>query len=314
MKKLLSSIIILNAVTLFSQDSQLEKIIENTHDYRQDMHQILISTAKGIDNIFDDSEEEIEGYDKTYGLIQLSSFFDEGEDVQFDQRISLKFKLPKLKRNLKNKVKLLLENGKIRENSDYTEDETHNLDLSLQYEDYLGENISFKTKGGVRLGNGLNLFIKSEIKKVIEDIQGIDYTFSQSIKESIQDNLELTSYIRLDKPLNDIYSLHNYYEYYWQPIINNDSKWYTSIYLIHRVSDKNTLTYTLGSNINNIDSNSKVKRYNATVKFRHWLRKWIFIDIIPENYYDEKENFNSAYSIKFSLGIYINKDSYKQKK
>lgn len=313
MKKLFICILTLSTINLFSQDSYLEEIIKNTDGYRKDMHHTLINTAKGIDNIFDNSENKIEDYDKTYGLIQLSTFYNEEEGLHFDQKVRIKFKLPKLKNKLKNKLKLLLENGKIRENSDFIEDTNHNFNLSLLYENYLGENISFKTKGGVRLGKTLNLFIKSEIKKIIEDMQGIDYTFSQSVKESIEDKLELTSYIRLDKPLNDIYSLHNYYQYYWQPRNNNDSEYYTSVYLIQKISNKSTLTYTLGSHIDNINSNLKVKRYNATINFRHWLRKWIFIDIIPENYYLGEENFKPRYSIRFSFGMYINKDSYKRK-
>ncbi|MFA9374812.1 MAG: hypothetical protein ACERKK_11720 [Poseidonibacter sp.] len=312
MKKLILPLIILSSINTYAQNSYLDSIIENTNEYRKGMHDTLVNSAKGIDNFFDSTEQKIEGYNNTYGLIQLSAFYNEGEGVHFDQKVSIKLKLPKLKKNFK----LLFESDEVRENVDFTENHTKNnsdnFNLALLYEDYLGNNVDFKTKAGIKLGSTLNPFIRAEIKKVIKDVKGINYTFSQSAKESVKDKLELTSYIRLDKPINDEFSLHNYYEYYWQSTKSNDSQLYASLYLVQRLSQKNTLTYTLGSNMDNIDSNLKMKRYNATLTYRHWLRKWIFIDTIPENYYTEEEDFKPMYSIKFNLGMYINKDSYRR--
>ncbi len=309
MKKLFLLLIALNIVK--AETSYLEDIIESTNKYRKSMHNTLIGTAKGIDNFFDDSERKIEGYSNTYGLIQLSAFYNQSNGIHFDQKVSIKLKLPKLKR----KFKLLLESDEIRENIDFTEKHTtnnnDNFNLSLLYENYFGDDIDSKTKAGIKLGSTLNPFIKSEIKKVIKDVRGIDYTFSQALKQSVEDKLESTSYIRLDKYLTDIYTVHNYNEYYWQSSKSKDSELYSSIYLNQKLSAKNHISYTLGTNMNNIDSNLKIKRYSATISFRHWLRKWIYIDTIPENYYSEDQDFKPKYSVKVNLGMYINKNAYR---
>jgi len=309
MKNLFLPLIIIN--TLYAETSYFEDVIESTNEYRKSMHQTLMGTAENIDNFFDASEYKLKGYNNTYGLIQLSAFYNQSNGVHFDQKVSIKLKLPKLKR----KFNLLFESDEIRENIDFTENHTKNnndnFNLSLLHEKYLRNNIDTKTKIGVKLGSTLNPFIKAEIRKLLKDSKGVNYTFSQAIKQSLKDKLESTSYIRLDKALNDLYSIHNYNEYYWKSTKSKDSEFYSSIYLNQKLSSKDHISYTFGTNINNIDSNLKVKRYSATLKYRHWLRKWIYIDTIPENYYSEDQDFKPKYSVKINLGMYISKNAYR---
>ena len=315
MKKLLIPIIILNSINLSASDtdetSYLDSIINNTKEYRKYIHESLMTTSSSIDNYYFDEKEHLKKeYNTTYGLIELSSYYNQHEGIKFDQKVRIKLELPKLK----DRLKLLFESDDERVTKDFIEDHTQNnndnFNLALAYNKLLNYDIDFSTKIGIKLKSNLNPFVKVQAKKTWKDIKGIDYTVSQALKESVDKNLEATSYLRLDKKLNDYYSVHNYNEYYWHSDNEGDSEFYHSVYLNQKLSKKNQLSYILDTNIDNINSDIKVKRYSAKVGFRHFIKSWLYTDVVPENYYKEDLDFKPKYAIRVNLGMYLNKDSY----
>lgn len=317
MKKILLPLIILNSINMFAEDSNkntsyIDLLIQETNDYRKYIHQTLVDTSSSIDNYyFDKKELEKKEYNSTYALLELSAYQNQGEGLSFDQKIRIKLKLPKLRDSLK----LVFESDEERETKDFIENHDNkkndDYNLALVYNQFLNYDIDFKTRVGIKLRSKIDPFIKTEIKKTWENIYGINYTISQAVKESVDKKLELTSYIRLDKKLAEDYTIHNYNEYYNRSENNADSEFYHSVYLNQRINPKNLLTYTIDTNIDNIESNLKIKRYSAKVRYRHFINKWLYTDVIPENYYKEEQNFKSKYAIRFNLGMFFNKDSYR---
>lgn len=313
MKTLIIPILLISSYNCSAEDinnTYLNTVIEDTNKYRKSIHKSLVKASSDIDYYFDNTKRDINEYSDTYGLVQLSAYQNQHGSIKFDQKVKVKLKLPKLKENFK----LVFESDEIRENVDHIEDHTQNnnddFNLALAYNQLFGDTIDFKTKVGVKLKTKIDPFVKIEAKNTWYDVNSIDYTISQSFKQSVIEKLESISYLRLDKNINDIFSIHNYNEYYWHSPQKEDTEFYNSIYLNHYVSDRSHLTYTFGVNTNNIDSNLKVKRYSVKAKYRHFLKKWLYVDTVPENYYNEDLNFKPRYAIRFNLGIYFNKGSY----
>ena len=312
MKRVLLPLLLANSVNLFAQDnnSYLENFLTSTTDQRKDIHNYLIAISTNLDNYVDNSKIDMNQYSSTYGLIQFSAFQDQHGSVKFDQKVKLKLKLPKLK----DRFRLVFESDEIDENKDFVEDhKTNNNDdfnLGLSYE-ALKKDYKFKAKVGLKLRSKLDPFLKLSLNRTWEDIYyDVDYTLGQTLKQSVIKKLESTSYMRFDKSLKDYYSLHNYSEYYWQSEESRNSQIINSTYLNQQINSKNYLTYTVSTNIDNQDTNLRIKRNTLQIHYRHFIKKWLYVDTIPENYYSYDNNFKPRYAIRFNLGIYFNKSSY----
>jgi hypothetical protein len=169
----------------------------------------------------------------------------------------LKIKLPKEKNRLKLVVKAnkdeskkFVKNHRI-ENNDY-------INFAIEYNNSFLNTISIKTKIGINLNNQIDSFAKLSATKTWRNFYGVDYTFGQSIKDSIINTLEYKSYFKLDTKLNETYSLHNCYESYWQNEKENNTELNSSIYLDQRVSEDSNLLYKIGLISNDSDSNIQI--------------------------------------------------------
>ena len=218
MKKLLVPILILNSINLFAanDESYLDLVLNQTKEYRKYIHESLINTSAAVDNYyFEEKDLQNKEYGSTYALVEISTYKNQHESIKFDQKVRIKLQLPKLK----NSLKLVFESDEERDTKDYIENHTQNnndnFNLALAYNKLLTYDIDFATKVGIKLKSNLDPFIKFQARKTWENINGIDYTISQSIKESVDKKTELTTYLRVDKNLNENFSLHNYNQYYW---------------------------------------------------------------------------------------------------
>lgn len=313
MKKLLLPLILINSINVFAQEepSFLETFISDTNDHRKSIHNYIVSMSNSLDNYIDDTDPiDMKEYSSAYGLIELSAFQNQHESINFDQKVKIKLKLPKLK----DKFRLVFESDEIDENKDYIEKRTSNknddFNLGLTYET-LKKDIELKTKVGIKLRSKLDPFLKLSAKKTWEDVKGFDFIIGQDVKQSVIKKLETTSYYEIRKRFNDYYSLHQYTEYYWHSSERRDSQVLPSIHLKQILDAKNHLTYSFNTDIDNIDTNLRIKRHSAQIKYRHFIKKWMYVDMIPENYYSYDNNFKPRYAMRFNFGIYFNKSSYK---
>lgn len=314
MKKLLLPLTILSVTNIYADHNEsstfLDDLIENTEKYRMSIHNVIVNTSSNVDNFFFEDKLEHKDYNSSFGLLELSLSHNQHEDVQFDQKFKVKLKLPRLKDNFR----LEIESDEERESKDFVENKNSsskndNVNLGVAFYKKFKHDINFKSKVGLKIKSTFDPFIKLTADKTY-DYNNYYYTLGQILKESRTKKLESTTYFNIDKPLDEIYSVHNNYQYYWHSEEKADSEFYISLYLDQKLTNKSYLRYLINSNINNIDSVMKVKRYSAQVKYRHFLKKWLYIDTIPENYYSEELNFKPRYAIRFNLGMYFNKDSY----
>lgn len=314
-KKILLPILAVSTISYANQiDNKtfLDDLIENTNDFRQTIHTSIINTSANVDNFFFEDTVDSLDYNNAYGLLEFSASQNQHESIVFDQRVKIKLKLPRLK----EAIHLEIETDEQRDTIDNVEDKTSSsknddVSLALGYYKTLKNEINLKTKLGLKIKSKLDPFIKTEAKKSFENANSnYIYTISQAFKYSNLNDIESTSYFKIDRPLNETLSVHNFNQHYWQSQKENDSEFYHSIYLDQKLTNKDYIRYTANTNINNIDSDMKVKRYALQLKYRHFVKKWLYLDTIPENYYSRENNFKPRYALRFNLGMYFNKDSY----
>lgn len=298
----------------------LEEIIFDTNNYRKDFYESVVNVSSAIDGYFVKEKIKKTSYDDSYIYIQLSAFSNEDHSLKFDQKVRVRLKLPKLK----DKFKLEIESEEVRETNDNVEDHTQtnksdDYNLALAYYKSLKNSVDLSTKLGLKLKHKLDPFLRVEVKKTWKINKEFEYTLSQRLNQSLIKKLESTTYLRFDKKINDIFSIHNYYEHYWHSLQDQYNELYSSIYLQHKVSSKGELTYTLNSSINNIHNSIedkktelRPKRYSFNIRYRHHLKSWLHYDVIPEMYFKDDNDFSrDHYAIRFNLGIYFNKSSFK---
>ncbi|MBU3015849.1 hypothetical protein KO488_13865 [Poseidonibacter lekithochrous] len=315
MKKLLLPLILINSINVLAQEepSFLETLISDTNDHRKDIHNYIVGLSSSVDNYMYDEEDikiNKKDYSAAYGLIELSVFQNQHENIHFDQKVKIKLKLPKLK----DEFRLVFESDDLDENKDYIERKNSNknedFNLGLSYQTFK-KHIELKAKVGIKLRSKIDPFLKLSARKTWEDIYGLDVLIGQDVRQSVVKKLETTTYYEVFKKFNDYYSIHQYTEYYWHSSEGRDSQVLPSIHLKQILDQKNHLTYSLSSNIDNTETNFRIKRHSAQIKYRHFIKKWLYIDTIPENYYSYDDNFKPRYAMRFNLGIYFNKSSYK---
>ena len=301
---------LLTYTCLNAQDtiSKLESILSETEPYREVIHSSAVNISSTIDN-FSFNNENLKPYQDSYIFIELSSFYK--DNLDFDQRFKIRLKLPKLKES----YRFVLETDEIENHKDYVENSknsNNNINIGLNSSKFISDNqIKLNRTIGVKLRSSFDPFIKLEALKKLETNNELNYTISQIIKASAKKDFELFTNFNIDKEIKDNLSLHNHNQYYWQSKNKANSEFYHSAFLNHHISSKNRLSYIVDTNIDNIDSNLQIKRYSLKAKYTHLLTKWIYIDLIPENYYKREDDFKSKYAIRANLGIFFNKDSYK---
>lgn len=310
MKKLLF-IIFFKSILLSSNEdiSYINILINNANKYREYVHYSIVKTSSYIDNYyFEKKHNNLKKYNEAYGLIEISAYKNHSNTIKFDQKLRIKLKLPKIK----EKMQIVFESDEQRDSQDYIENHKKTnkdkYNLSLLYNKNLKDIISFKGKLGLKINRKFDPFIKIEAKKTwYQKKDQLKYILSQSLKESVDKRLEATSYFNIIKTLNNKFYISIYNEYYWNSPNKSISSFYNSISLNQELSKKNYLTYRIDVNTNNEESSLKTKRYSFQIKYRHFIKKWLYVDTIPENFYKREENFKSQYGIRFNLGVYFNK-------
>lgn len=317
MKKLIFTLIFPTLLFSFHDHDEKEHIHENEKtffdhslDVAEDKFHYLYEkvnlSSKYIDE-FLTQEEDDKKYYNSYIRIETSIRKQESDDTDYEADVDLKIDLPKLKR----KISLTFDNKEQRRDEGF-EDSNENVpfrdndyNLGLAYET-LKKDINLKIKAGVKSGSKLYPFIKAKAKKEFNLTEKNILELQQEFKYSEQNELESDSSLKYDYLLKGkdlIISSHNEYYINDKENVNNV---YNSIRLYQHIKGRNYINYVLAVSSNDNNSNFKVKNYRAYLSYRHYIRKWLYYDVIPMNTINAVEN-SDRYSLEFKLGILIRK-------
>jgi hypothetical protein len=142
------------------------------------------------------------------------------------------------------------------------------INFGISFKDKAYKNIDFKTRLGLKLNNKINPFIQLTTNKTWKNIYGVDYAFGQILKKSVKKKAEYRSYFKLDRKLNEKYSIHNYNESYWQNAEVNYVDINSSLYLKQKLTRKSNLIYKIGLKANDSEGKQEIKNYGINIKYK----------------------------------------------
>lgn len=293
--------------TTTSQPNILENFLMTTGDYLEYIYIGVNTTSKGLDE-FITNETSPYIYDDSYVNIKFSyEYFNKRANTK-DADVDIKLKLPLAKK----RFKLILENSenKVNENEENI-DETvpykdDDFNFAVEY-DTFKENINLKANIGVKTSVHPDLFAKAKASKTYNIYKNINLEIKEELKQSVRDDFSNTTAIRFIKPINDTSTLTNHNEYFWNSKVHVDYL-YNSIYLYQRYSQKDIFNYIISMNSNNNASNFKPKSYNFHVTYRHYIKHWLYYEVIPKIFFPIESNFKDEYALRFNFGILIRKN------
>ena len=142
------------------------------------------------------------------------------------------------------------------------------INFGISFKDKAYKNIDFKTRLGLKLNNKINPFIQLTTNKTWKNIYGVDYALGQILKKSVKKKAEYRSYLKLDRKLNDKYSIHNYNESYWQDTEVDYVDINSSLYLKQKLTRKSNLIYKIGLKANDSEGRQEIKNYGINIKYK----------------------------------------------
>ena len=142
------------------------------------------------------------------------------------------------------------------------------INFGISFKDKAYKNIDFKTRLGLKLNNKINPFIQLTTNKTWKNIYGVDYALGQILKKSVKKKAEYRSYLKLDRKLNDKYSIHNYNESYWQDTEVDYVDINSSLYLKQKLTRKSNLIYKIGLKANDSEGKQEIKNYGINIKYK----------------------------------------------
>ena len=142
------------------------------------------------------------------------------------------------------------------------------INFGISFKDKAYKNIDFRTRLGLKLNNKINPFIQLTTNKTWKNIYGVDYALGQILKKSVKKKAEYRSYLKLDRKLNEKYSIHNYNESYWQDTEVDYVDINSSLYLKQKLTRKSNLIYKIGLKANDSEGRQEIKNYGINIKYK----------------------------------------------
>lgn len=136
--------------------------------------------------------------------------------------------------------------------------------LILESQNRLFDKIDLNSSMGVKLSDSNDYFVSLGLKKEWKNIYNIDYTVGQMFIESLTESFDSRHFIKLDKKINEYYTIQNYYEYNLalkdeDDVINLQSY----IALNQKINDDELLIYKIVLN-----SDTDVTSYGINVRYK----------------------------------------------
>lgn len=297
-----------NTDTNYEQNnlSLLEKSLHKGANLREYVSNKFISFSTNIDNYLTNSKTVEQN--KNESTIHIQYAYENIQDKNSSNKLDFKvrIKLPKLKDKFRIEF----------ENIDKTNDNLHDarikevekkekIGLGIGYLSKLKNNLNFSAGAGVRVKlSEFNPYLKAKVLKKIDIYDEWKSELGQKFYLLKKEGFESTSSIEFYKIYTESLKLSNYNELFWREKDRNEL-FYNSFRVYQNLSKKDYLSYVTSASTNNADSNMQVKNYQAYVSYRHYIKKWLYYDVIPKVLWERENNFDIKYAIRFNFGMFI---------
>ena len=307
MKKLLLSIFLLFSIANCSE------YVDQLKNARKKVTNNYLDFLKSIDNYLSNDDTEYYGYNdyentiyknKLLAILSLKAVEYEG----FKPSLYLKTRiiLPKTKDTIELTLDKYTDNTTDNKNIDDDLDNRmrdSKINIGLTY--YLKKSSDFKVyaKLGARLHPPFNLYGRLNAKKSAF-LNTTKITFEQNMYYYIHKEGFIPSIsINFLHPINKKYVLQEKHELIWKEK-KSEIELENFLRLHQFINKKNRFSYTLSYGaIDDDKCNFCTNYYSFDIKYHRKINDWFFIDTIPQVSWKRENNFHSAFSFIFNIGI-----------
>lgn len=288
---------------------------EIADDFQEMISKKLVASANWLDSFFRDERAEIEENETTL-KVRLSSFFEEGEGVDFNTRVRLRLVLPELEdkfhieiigeedpgRDTTQKYDSLTERqGEIDDASD------KNLNLVLRYfvETAREKNISFNL--GARLNDFMPVIYGGPRYSVSRDFDPWLLRFTQEVKWYSDEGFESKTRLDYERLLTEDLFFRTSTAGYWYQ--GEDGYFYNVTFYLYQILDKDRALEYSWTNFFETRPHHELYEILLRVEYRRrFWRKWLFLEIRPQVAFREEDGFKPTPGITFSLEAIFGKN------
>lgn len=286
----------------------LENVLQKSEFYREHLSQRLMYYATDIDSFL--SNEPNDDTKKNASYVHLQFATEKGQDDKLKNLTTfrIRLELPKFK----NKYRLEL--GNKEETNDKSSDIRANdisrnddVQIGLRYINSLRNYFNYSVGAGVRFKlNEVDPYIKAKATKDFSYSNDWEGAIAQKFYFSNKKNLESISSYEVYKVFNETFKFSNFNEYIWKQK-EPDDNFYNSLRLFQNLSKKDFLSYILSTTTDIDNSNLEIRNYQAYISYRHYIKKWLYYDVIPRYIWQRDKDFDPKYAIRFNFGMFIGK-------
>lgn len=288
---------------------ELEKRLYQSANLRHYLADMVTETVVDFDNyLSDDADLDYDG-NVSYLHLEYSFEKNKGDDISNKLKLRTRIYLPKVTKRLR----LIIENED-NTNDKYDDFRTGDLDhdrsLNVALEMVPEKENKWNPKGSVGIKvSKLDPYLKFTMKRNWEMTELWELEFRQKNYLYLKQNFHNTSSAEAFRDITPTIKFSNYNEFFWKEE-EKIEKFYNSFRFFQRLAKRDYLSYVTSISTNNDESNMQVKEYQAYVSYRHYIKRWVYFDIVPKIIWPREHDFNAEYAFRFNFGIYIGNRKY----
>lgn len=275
-------------------------------DFQELISKNLRASANWLDSFFREERAEIEENETTLKL-RFSSFFEEGEGVDFNTRVRLRLVLPELEDKLHIEIigegdpdtakkydNLIERPGEIDEESD------KKLNLALRYFIKTARENNFSFKLGARLNNLTPVVYGGPRYSASKDFDPWLLRFTQDVKWLTDDGWKSKTRLDFERSLTEALFFRTSTAGYWYQ--DEDGYFYNVNLYLYQILDVDRALEYSWNNFFKTRPNHILYEVLLHIEYRmRFWKKWLFFEIRPQIAFREEEDFKPTAGITFAL-------------
>ena len=285
-------------------------------DFQELISEKLRVSADWLDSFFREERAEIEENQTTLKL-RFSSFFEEGEGVDFNTRVRMRLVLPELEDKLH--IEIIGErdpdtdtakkyNKRIEQSGEIDEESDKNLNLALRYfiKTARENNLSFKL--GARLNDLTPVVYGGPRYSASKNFDPWLLRFTQDVKWITDEGWESKTRLDFERSLTEDLFFRTSTAGYWYQ--DEDGYFYNVNLSLYQILDVDRALEYSWNNFFETQPNHTLCEVLLHIEYRmRFWRKWLFFEIRPQIAFREEDDFKPTAGITFALEAVFGKKS-----
>ncbi len=302
-------------ILIAETNTHQKDIIEILGDIRDSVIESYYPFLIQIDNLLSDKEQLSLAQQKEiiyHNHLQcITSFkYDEGKLSLPSLYVRANIILPKTNKRLELTLDKETDSKLLNQKLDsaylsiFQDDTAH---LALKYNLIKHQYLNFYAKLGTKIKNPSNVYLKLGARRHFRFSYMLLFFHAQLYKYILHQNLISSTSVEFIVPLAKRFTFEKDIIFTWQQKEKISTVDFI-IKLYDKINKKNSLEYWLSYTAeDNTLSNYAPKRYAAHIRYRHRLRRWLYVELLPQVERTKENHFQTDYSLACNIGLLFSK-------